>query len=1143
MQFTPDGQWHEVVLRPTEIAGGEHWSGANDGEWHPPARLLAINISGTSGRDSKKPVLYVTDVSADVVLAALVKPAAFREDFEASADMPAGWQIQGDVAVVTDGPFEGERALALRRTEAQANRPAAAVGPSFDATPGTWEIAAACKSQLHSPDNSYNGTVSVEWLGAGDALIERADVALATGEENWKLFRRRLEAPEGARSARFRIQLNKTYGALRIDELSAAYVAPASPVAQRIDRVLLASGRLGNLLYPDDEPVIHMTVEALRPLPESWRHASFVVRDYWGAEQGPAGTVTLERTGRRAQHLLYEADLHLKGLPLELGRYYEVHVEIPREGAEPFRESTTFARLPEAAAKQYRPQEVPFTSRNWDNRIRDYFFLSDRLGIRVCGIWGGWSEKPPYKPSAPGLKWCQELHMGVLSHTPGSQIERNGFVQYDRASLREGARQFVGEYADDGLLFVTLGNEPHGDFEKTKENVAAYQELYKGVKQARPDFTVIGTAVGPAEDYFKAGFQDYQDVYDFHTYEDYRRIPRLFETYEELFAKYGGRKPICSTELGLNSQGMTRYAVATVLIKKLTLFFACGGEHCSWFTILYPDPDGKRRHSAAQAHNVFYCQYNMYSPKLDALAYYNIVNGICIKKFVQQRTYEDATEAYLFQDRDARCLQVLWNDQDRREVFVPLPGVRAVQTVRVDGGLGHLDASGEGITVDVSTEPILLLYSQPDASLAEKLGSPAISLASELRAAVKGETATLSLTGKDLSPETVAVAGPPEWKIAVEPAEGGVKCVVHVPPETAAREARVRLTVRETDAPDAELFFGVPIASRLAVALLPVPRTDEGLPGVKLVIRNNGPQPQEVGWTLSLTGAMPMTAGTFDLTSSARPDAFFASAPDGRASIDSGESKEIVTPLKNADPLTIYRAVAAVTDARGRTIECERLLAGFAGVPKARATVTLDGELSEADWQRAPVQLIADERQYQALRKDAGTWTGPQDLSAKVRFLWDAQYLYVGADVVDDVYCNPQANDALWSQDGLQFLVDPARGSTEKKGKYDYSAAVGQKGPQAWCHLSGDPGKAPAGEAQEIRVAAKRADERTGSITYELAIPWLRLSPFEPTAGSNLGLAMILNEDDGPGRDACMGWFSGVHSKALDMVGDLVLAD
>jgi hypothetical protein len=50
--------------------------------------------------------------------------------------------------------------------------------------------------------------------------------------------------------------------------------------------------------------------------------------------------------------------------------------------------------------------------------------LSDRLGVRICGLWGGWSSKPPYKPEVPGLDLCQKLGMGWLTTTPIATIER-----------------------------------------------------------------------------------------------------------------------------------------------------------------------------------------------------------------------------------------------------------------------------------------------------------------------------------------------------------------------------------------------------------------------------------------------------------------------------------------------------------------------------------------------------------------------------------------------------------------------------------------------------------------------------------------------------------------------------------------------
>ncbi len=70
-----------------------------------------------------------------------------------------------------------------------------------------------------------------------------------------------------------------------------------------------------------------------------------------------------------------------------------------------------------------------------------------------------------------------------------------------------------------------------------------------------------------------------------------------------------------------------------------------------------------------------------------------------------------------------------------------------------------------------------------------------------------------------------------------------------------------------------------------------------------------------------------------------------------------------------------------------------------------------------------------------------------------------------------------------------------------------------------------------------------RATDGSGGMTYEVAIPWHRLAPFRPAAGANLGLSLVLNEDNGKGgRHSFMGWFGDVQSKAVDCVGDLILS-
>ncbi len=78
---------------------------------------------------------------------------------------------------------------------------------------------------------------------------------------------------------------------------------------------------------------------------------------------------------------------------MEVGRYYEIHGSLERRDGEPFTNYTSLAILPEAPANGYKPEEIPWTSRNWDNRITEYVRLTHRLGIRICGL-GRWTRIP-----------------------------------------------------------------------------------------------------------------------------------------------------------------------------------------------------------------------------------------------------------------------------------------------------------------------------------------------------------------------------------------------------------------------------------------------------------------------------------------------------------------------------------------------------------------------------------------------------------------------------------------------------------------------------------------------------------------------------------------------------------------------------
>lgn len=918
---------------------------------------------------------------------------------------------------------------------------------------------------------------------------------------------------------------------LYLNSVEVELVQKKKEIIKKIERILISSERLGNLFYPGDKIKFNVTVETKMPLEEDEKIFIAEIRDYWQILQFQPIKFKLENS--------YKAQIDLTNFKFEIGKYYEVH--IIQEGGEKYHEFTTFAILPEPVTKKYRPEEIPFTQRNWDNRIKEYFYLSDRLGIRICGIWSSWAPDPPYDSSAPGIEIVKSLDMKWLGGAPSGTWEhhRGRWNEYDEKDLKEGAKEFVKKYSSQNLLYLSLGNEPPPNFEKAKECIPAYKAVYEGVKEVNPDIIVIGTSVGPEENYFKAGFQNYQDMYDFHSYEDYRRLYEIFRKYKELFQKYGGEKPICSTELGLNSQGMERIDVAKDLIKKFTVFFALGGAHASWFDILYPDPKGEIGDgSAGQSHNVFFCKYSLYCPKLDAIAYYNIVNGICVKKFIESKIYKDGTEIYLFRDKEGNSLISIWNEKERKEIFIPLSEVNEVEVIRIDGSKRKLNAQGRGISIDVSSEPVLLLFNQKKGGLPVDIKESDIKILYS-KSVVEGGNAEIMISGKGISPENINLNLPYEWKILkMEKVKGGVKININVPSEIFSTEARIRITVSGNRL-NGDFFVPLSIVNKIEAKVLP--SIQDNLPAVKIIFKNNGTQVQKIGWEIYFDKEFSMQNGTFNFKEGITPTASFKKSSKGEIILSPKEEKEIILPIEKIEPLKIYR-IGFVYENEGRVNKIERLMGGFLGVPKLKGKIKIDGNLSENDWIKAPAGKIEDSFQYWQLNKSVEGWKGKDDLSGIIKFLWDENYLYIGAEVIDDVFCVTTQDSAIWAQDGLQFLFDPARGEIEKKGKYDYSVALGKKGPQAWCHLSPEAGIAPSGEVKEILVGIKVDKlEKGNKITYEIAIPWKRLFPFKPYAGNNLGVGVIINEDDGPGRDGFMGWFSGVHTKELDCVGDLIL--
>jgi len=1079
-------------------------------------------------------------ILASLITAGLLaaEPAPFVQGFE-DANSLSNMTVQGNVAIKRGDGFKGNLALSLTRAkEAVDKQPTEVVTPSFPVGEGIWDLGAAMTSNLTSPDSSYNGSARFEVLDATGKSLEKIELGVISGKSAWKTFRKRVELPPDAASARFVVTMEKSFGEFAVDELCAVYVGPS---LRTVKAIKFASKATGNLFMPDQPLRFDVTAESTKPRPEGARAVTCTITDYWGAEYTAPIRVELPAEGSAPKGLItYSGVLDLSDLKLEPGKYFEIHAEMSEPAMpEPARDTSTFAVLPLAATKAYKPFDIPFTASGWNPGASGFFHLSDRLGLRVANVYSGWSPKEPYESKAPGIEIVKELGMGALMSTPVIGVERNPNSPYTETSLREGARRMVEKYSKELPIAIRVGNEPPSiSDEDVQRIIKAYKAVYEGVKAADPSVIVTSTSCGVEEIYFRNNFQPWHDVFDFHAYADHKAVPEIFANYEKMVEEFGQRKPVWTTEIGLNSEGMARSAVASQMIKIFSTFFAQGGANLSWFGINWPDPEGKNVGTNGDSFDVFNGKYSLFSPRLTAITEYNMVNGICVKKVVDQKVYPGEITLILFRDSSNRCLLVAWKDSGQTEVFLPLPGVSAVRAIRLDGGSSQLDAGGKGLTLGLSTDPYLLELNSADLKLPTELGAGQVTVSSPITQIVKGGTSSIALSCAGVDPQTISWVTPPRW--TVQPWASTEKDVavykITAPDSTSATEGRLLVQVGKSG----EIPINLPVVDPLDVRFMPVPSSNAA-DGISMGLRviNRGKTPQQFRWKISIPECIPMVGGLLRLNEPQPFTPAFTTPHEGDQTLAPGATAELAVRASNFDPHSLYRACLELL-VNGKTISQERLFGGCPSVPKVNGGVAFDGKLGDPKWKMAPIMTLDQPNQFAVVTKKTAKWDGPEDLSGTMRMLWDDNYLYIGMTVQDDIFRAPEIDGNIWRGDGLQFLVDPCRDAENKPGKYDYCVALSPKGPQAWCSFTADPTKATSGEAKDFLLKITPTGEKGGMI-YEVAIPWSRLSPFVPAPGADLGLAMIINEDDGEIRDSFMTWFGCAHSKQLSMNGDVLL--
>ena len=187
--------------------------------------------------------------------------------------------------------------------------------------------------------------------------------------------------------------------------------------------------------------------------------------------------------------------------------------------------------------------------------------------------------------------------------------------------------------------------------------------------------------------------------------------------------------------------------------------------------------------------------------------------------------------------------------------------------------------------------------------------------------------------------------------------------------------------------------------------------------------------------------------------------------------------------------------------------------------------LVMDGSLG--DWWEVPGYDLKPSDHWAGLQ---GETPSAGDFSGNLKVAWDDGSIYVAIEVTDDVHANQYDPDTMWMGDSVQVAIDS---QNNKSGGYDgndweVGVAIldGVASTGCW-HKPDGYGGCP------VQVAANRVGDTT---TYEMKIPG--------DYASTVGFSLLVNEDDGEGREGWLEWTPGIgFGKAPNLYGDVNLVD
>ena len=1125
--LTDTSAWQEVALDVLSRVGGEHWGGANDGKWHPPARLFSINfdrgglppdrLTGTLWLDDVRATLRKLPVSREIKG---IEQTVLLDDFETER-MDWGF-TRGEEFPGAQGSMQrhevaknGQHSL---RVSADFTGGGAYVGLRRNLTSSGFRDVRALRFWLKG-ENARAYTISVV-DGTGQCHQKKGFPIAAT--DDWQEVRVAIadlvggEHWGGANDGRWhgparQIGLSFERGWLKKrEEPKAMLWLDDLEVKALLSAVSLGQVKFGNV-FATDEPKCFL----VKTPDKGVSKVTWGAKDFFGAVAASG-----EQPANAETPLTFE--LNRRG-------YFTLTATAWDEDKELDSARMTFAVLDDfdfSSVEDYRfgicahfgqwysPEIIPLVQRAGIKEARDDIYWGDLE--REKGVFAFPDKYEGFVRKLEEAKIRAHLNLVYTNkfYNDGkAPHDEEGFAGYARY-----AAEVVKHFPQ--LRSVEVWNEwnspgfcPGPAASKPDIYEAMIRTTYEAVKKVRPDVSVVGCSTTGLwwggylwlERYFQQqNSLRLMDALSFHPYHCALAPEYLTDCVAKLrgMIRESGQAapPLWVTEVGWpvnvdpeagaeqvymsNQRVVTEELQAIYMVRTYVLLLAAGVERVHWYDLMNDGTNPKHgehnfglfRHPADAL--------GKYAPKPAYAAYAAMTRQLAGAEFVRAEQETPLMRSYLFRRGDQE-LRVVWT-----------LGAVAVR-IRAGGPVTVRSLDGEPRQVAPADGEILLPLPE---GVPVYLTGPVIGVSSGVCVEVPGfvrialgETIDIPYEIQNTTGSSVEVTIDIDGKATAIAAKAGATQQAVIPlgaasqEETGTHVCRVALNQVTLDTRKVTVAVEAPITVAEPPCFV---RAQEIRTVVRNASRKKPYQLSGIDWEIG------DQKGRANVAKTLTPDSTQELLVPGA-----------LPPPFTARPLMLRLGLGGIGPVVYRGI--------IANNPCQKKAIRVDGNLDE--WKEIPaIDLARDGRVELKGHK------GPSDLGGQVRIAYDEGNFYLSAEITDDTHFQPYAEEATWQGDGVQFAVAENL-PWNSTGYYEVNVALTAKGPDVYLVHSA------RGERTGRLSSAVCRIVREGSVTrYELAIPLRDVALIDPAKTQAFGFSMLVNDNDGKGRKGWIEWGSGI---------------